>query len=75
MSGPQSLDDSGLFFKENVGTKTSTWRFDGFHPTFSKQNDQNHLNQEPRALNPISIALFEGPDINHLAAEVSLLLL
>ena len=27
-----------------------------FHPTFSKENDQNHLNQEPRASNPIAIA-------------------
>ena len=27
-----------------------------FHPTFSKENDQNHPYQEPRALNPIAIA-------------------
>jgi hypothetical protein len=31
-----------------------------FHPTFSKENDQNHSNQEPRALNPIAIACLKA---------------
>jgi hypothetical protein len=31
-----------------------------FHPTSSKQNDQNHLNREPRALNPIAIAYLKA---------------
>jgi hypothetical protein len=30
-----------------------------FHPT-SNKNDQNHPNQEPRALNPISIAYLKA---------------
>ena len=42
------------------------------HPTFSNKNGQNHPNQEPRAFKLISIAYFEGPDINFLA-EASLL--
>jgi hypothetical protein len=31
-----------------------------FHPTSSKHNDQNHLNREPRALNPIAIAYLKA---------------
>jgi len=31
-----------------------------FHPTFSKENYQKHLNQEPRALNPIAKAFLKG---------------
>jgi hypothetical protein len=27
-----------------------------FHPSFTKENDQNHSNQESRALNPIAKA-------------------
>ena len=35
-----------------------------FHPTYSNKNDQNHPNQEPRALKPIAIA--------HLKALISI---
>jgi len=32
----------------------------GFHPTFPEENDQNHPNQEPRALKPIAIACLKA---------------
>jgi hypothetical protein len=43
-----------------------------FHPTFSKENDQNRPQQEPHALKSPRHSLFEGHAINHLAAEASL---
>ena len=31
-----------------------------FHPTFSKENDLNRPNQDPRTLNPIAIAFLKA---------------
>ena len=43
-----------------------------FSPHFSKENDLNHPNQEPRALNPIAIACLKAlTSISWLLKRVS----